>query len=215
MGVNTKIWSLVLPGRRLQYFVMRIPMEPRYVKQYVLDKLNFPGSEPCIVVRRQKNDMVGWIVVSKEQVFTCIDKWHRGNGHMGQERTWGYCIKKYNNVSQGLVRHYCDRNSVTQTEKGSRKPIQSKWYKDRFQINLIDSCMLRKRDPFVILMHWVMPVMDHAIGLSTCVLFQGSKLNLLHSGCKKSLASYATPRSFILTMEKSSHQQLVYNFFAN
>jgi len=46
---------------------------------------------------------LGKIVVSREQVFHCIDEWHRDNGHMGQERTWGYCKEKYYNVRSALL----------------------------------------------------------------------------------------------------------------
>ncbi len=44
--------------------------------------------------------------MSREEVFDCIDEWHRDNGHIGQERTWGYCKEKYYNISQALVKHY-------------------------------------------------------------------------------------------------------------
>jgi hypothetical protein len=94
---------------------------------------------------------------------------------MGQEKTWGYCKEKYYNVSQALVKHYCEtcpacmkKNPITQPAKGSRKPIRSRRYRDRFQIDLIDFCKLRKRrDPFGVLMRgWVMTIKDHATGLT-------------------------------------------------
>jgi hypothetical protein len=40
--------------------------------------------------------------VSREQVIHCIDEWHRDNGHMGQERTWGYC-KENTTMSHRLL----------------------------------------------------------------------------------------------------------------
>jgi hypothetical protein len=58
-------------------------------------------------------------------------------------------------------RHY------TKNEKGSRKPIQSKNFRDRYQIDLIDMSKLRKRDPFGVLMRWIMTVKDHATGLTS------------------------------------------------
>jgi hypothetical protein len=57
------------------------------------------------------------------------------------------------------------KNPITQPAKGSRKPIKSRRYRDRFQIDLIDFRKLRKRDPFGVLMHWVMTLKDHATGL--------------------------------------------------
>ena len=147
----------------------------KYAKQqYVLMENVDPGSSmPRTVLRRWENGAIGRIVVSREQVFHCIDEWHRDNGHMGQERTWGYCKEKYYNVAQALVKHYCEtcpacikKNPITQPAKGSRKLIRSRCYRDRFQIDLIDFHKLRKRDPFGVLLRWVMNIKDHVTGLT-------------------------------------------------
>jgi hypothetical protein len=58
------------------------------------------------------------------------------------------------------------KNPITQPAKGSRKPIKSRRYRNRFQIDLIDFRKLRKRDPFGVLMCWVMTIKDHATGLT-------------------------------------------------
>ena len=58
------------------------------------------------------------------------------------------------------------KNPVTKNVKGSRKPIRSSYFRDRFQIDLIDFTKLRKRDPFGVLMRWIMTVKDHATGLT-------------------------------------------------
>jgi transposase InsO family protein len=58
------------------------------------------------------------------------------------------------------------KNPITQPAKGSRQPIRSRCYRDRFQIDLIDFCKLRKRDNFGVLMRWVMTIKDHATGLT-------------------------------------------------
>jgi hypothetical protein len=57
------------------------------------------------------------------------------------------------------------KNPVTQPARGSRKPIRSVHFRDRFQIDLIDFCKLRKRDPFGVLICWVLVIKDHATGL--------------------------------------------------
>ena len=144
----------------------------KYAKQYVLEEIVVPGSDtPHTVLRRWENGAIGRIVVSREQAF--LDEWHKDNGHMGQERTWGYCKEKYWNIAQALVKHYCEtcpacmkKNPITQPAKGSRKPIRSRCYRDRFQIDLIDFRKLRKRDPFGVLKRWVMCIKDHATGLT-------------------------------------------------
>ena len=50
--------------------------------------------------------------------------------------------------------------------RGSIKPIFSKNFRDTLQVDLIDFCRLRKRDPFGVLMRWVMTLKDHATGLT-------------------------------------------------
>jgi hypothetical protein len=57
------------------------------------------------------------------------------------------------------------KNLVTQLARVSRKPIRSVHFRDRFQLDLFDFCKLRKRDPFDVLMCWVLVIKDHATGL--------------------------------------------------
>jgi hypothetical protein len=95
-----------------------------------------------------------------------------GNGHLGSERTWTYCKNTYWNVSQEHVRIYLKtcltcmkKNLVTRTFKGSRKPIFSKSFHNRFQLDIINFQALRKRNLFGVLMRWVLTIKDHATGL--------------------------------------------------
>jgi len=55
---------------------------------------------------------------------------------------------------------------VTKKLKGSIKPIFSKNFRDRFQLDLIEFRRLRKRDPFGVVMRWIMTLKDHATGLT-------------------------------------------------
>jgi hypothetical protein len=120
----------------------------------------------------------GRIILSREEVFHGINEWHHHNSHLGQERTWEYCKAKSWNVTQDHVRHYCTtcftclhKNLVTKKLKGSIKPIFSKNFRDRFQVDLINFCRLRKRDPFGVLMRYVMTLKDHATRLTfVCAL---------------------------------------------
>jgi hypothetical protein len=88
---------------------------------------------------------------------------------MGQERTWTYCWSKYFNVTQQLVRIYCEtcvacckKNPVGNTQKGSRKPIILLNWRSRFEIDLMDFRKLQKRDPFGVFLHWILNLKDHA-----------------------------------------------------
>ncbi len=129
---------------------------------------------------------------------------------MGQVRTWGHCRENYFNITQELVKHYCKtcpvcmkKNPVTQPARGSRKPIRSRNFRDRFHIDLIDFCKLRKRDPFGVLMRWVLVTKDHVTGLVYMCALPRKHPNLV----RRYLASSAFPRSFIQTMGKSSLQK--------
>ena len=122
----------------------------------------------------------GRIVLSREELFDAIDEWHHQNGHLGQERTWEFCHQKYWNVTQDHIKHYCmtcytctKKNPVTQKIRGSIKPIFSKNFCDRFQVDLVDFCRLRKRDLFGVLMRWAMTLKNHASGLTyICALLR-------------------------------------------
>ena len=120
--------------------------------------------------------------------------------------------------TQALVKHDCEtcpacmkKNPITQPAKGSRKPIRSRCYRDRFQIDPIDFCKLRKRDPFGVLMRWGMTIKDHSQTQPDsliCVLCPGSILTSFRTSCRKSLVSLAIQRYSIQTMGKSSLQKL-------
>jgi hypothetical protein len=144
------------------------------------EEIQARGSPPRIIVRRIESKgkgkktvkVPGRIVVSREQVFSAIDEWHHGNGHVGMERTYTYCREQYFNCTQRLVRIYCAtcftcmrKNLIAKRARGKRKPILSKALHDRFQLDLIDFCKLRKRDPFGVLMCWVLTIKDHCTGL--------------------------------------------------
>ncbi len=125
-------------------------------------------------VEKETNSVVvGCIVISREELFNAINEWHHQNGHLGQERTWEFCRNKYWNVTQDHVKSYCTtcyhclkKNPVTRKLKGSIKPIFSRNWQDRFQVDLVDFCRLRKRDPFGVLMRWIVVLKDHATGLT-------------------------------------------------
>lgn len=153
----------------------------KYVNRYWLEYIQLPGEETRrAVLRRKEKDRAngGRIVVSREHVFDAIDEWHRKRGHMGQERTHNYCRDKYYNCTQRLVIIYCEtcfvcmqKNPTVAPMKGSRKPIRSNHFRERFQIDLIDFRKMRKRDPFGVLMRWIMTVKDHSTGFTyVCAL---------------------------------------------
>ena len=141
------------PGKSaLLHFRRTHPTGNKYIHQYTVEEIWAPGDpKPRTVLRRlEKNKDTqlldpGRIVLSREEVFDGINEWHHFAGHMGQERTWGYCQEKYWNVTQQHVRYFCTtcfecmrKNPVPKKLRGSIKPIFSKNFRDRFQVDLID-----------------------------------------------------------------------------
>ncbi len=105
---------------------------------------------------------------------------------MGQERTWTYCRSMYFNVTQRLVGIYCKtcvacckKNVVSNMQKVSRKPIMSLNWRSRFEIDLMDFCKLRKRDPFGVLMRWILTLKDHATSLVYLCALPRKRANLI------------------------------------
>jgi hypothetical protein len=91
---------------------------------------------------------------------------------MGQERTWTFCAQKYFNVTQALVKVYCKtcivcskKNPVGNAKEVSKKPIWLLMFRERFELDLMDFCKLRKRDPFGVLIRWILTLKDHATAL--------------------------------------------------
>ena len=161
-------------------------------------RLEFNKEEGRIVEKEE-----GRIVISREELFDAINEWHHLNGHLGQERTWEYCRTKYWNVTQDHAKHYCmtcftcmKKNPVTSKVKGSIKPIFSKSFRDRFQVDLIDFCRLRKRDPFGVLMRWAMTLKDHATGLTHNCALQRKQAHLIAYKLQEIFGFIGYPKKF-------------------
>ena len=90
---------------------------------------------------------------------------------MGQERTWTYCSQKYYSISQALVDCYSKtciiclkENSCYRACQGEQGANKFRTFRERYQFDLVDFCKLRKKDPFGVLMHWILVIKDHAAG---------------------------------------------------
>jgi hypothetical protein len=216
----------------LTKFWLKYELGSKWVTLLHAVEIQGPGAPPCIVVRRieskgkgkKTKKVPGWIVVSREQVFSAIDEWHRGNGHVGMERTSTYCQEQYFNCTQRLVRIYCAtcftcmrKNPITKSARGSRKPILLKEFCDRFQLDLIDFCKLRKRDPFGVLMRWVLTIKDHCTGLVYLCALPRKCPKLAVYKLQEIFGSIGYPmvtqRFSTLTMGQNSLENLFYSFF--
>ena len=158
--------------KKLSHFRRKHKNGKHWVGKYHHDIITLPSGEMQNILRQIERNEIGRLVLSKERIFDAMYEWHcGGEGHFGAERTHKKCSIKYWNCTQRLVRLFCElcpeclgRNPKIKTIKGSRKPIKSKTFRERFQIDLIDMRKLRKRNPFRVLMRWIITIKDHATG---------------------------------------------------
>jgi hypothetical protein len=167
-----------------------------------------------------KKKVPGRIVVSREQVFNAIDERHRGNGHVGMERTSTYCQEQYFNCTQRLIRIYCmacftcmRKNPITKPAKGSRKPILSKAFCNRFQLDFIDFCKLRQCDPFGVLMRWLLTIKDHCTGLVYLCALPRKRPKLVLYKLQEIFGSIGYPKIFHTDNGKEFTRKLILGFF--
>jgi hypothetical protein len=139
---------------------------------------------------------------------------------MGQERTWTYCWSKYFNVTQRLVRIYyktcvafCKKNVVSNMQKGSRKPIMLLNWQSRFEIDLMDFCKLQKRDPFGVLMHWILTLKDHATSLVYLCVLPRKRSNLIAYKLQEIVGIIGYPMKFHTDNGKEFTAKVVLEFF--
>jgi hypothetical protein len=71
------------------------------------------------------------------------------------------------------------KNPVGNKQKGSRKPIMALNWQSRFELDLMNFCKLRKRDPFGVLMHWILTLKDHATSLVYLCALPRKRANLI------------------------------------
>ncbi len=104
------------------------------------------------------------------------------------------------------------KNPVTKNEKGCRKPIFSKNFRNRFQIDLIDFRKLRKHDPFDVLMRWVMTLMDHATGLTHICALPRKRPNLVSYQLQEIFGLIGYPKNFHTDNGKEFTAKLIMEF---
>ncbi len=71
-------------------------------------------------------------------------------------------------LCKNLLRMYVacsNKNPVGNAKKDSRKPITSLNWQSRFELDLMDFHKLRKRDPFGVLMCWILTLKDNATAI--------------------------------------------------
>ncbi len=118
-------------------------------------------------------------------------------------------------ILKGIKMRHCQAfiKPVTKTEKGCQKPIFSKNFQDRFQIDPIDFRKLRKRDPFGVLMRWKMTLKDHAIGLIHICALPRKRPDLIAYKLQEIFGLIEYPKIFHTDNGKQFTAKLVLQFF--
>jgi hypothetical protein len=180
--------------------------------------------EPFRVVKRMAWNEEGMMVVAeivtcRENVFEAIDEWHQGSNQLGSERTWMYCKNTFWNISQEHVRIYLKmclicmkKNLITRTFKGSCKPIFSKSFCDRFQLDIVNFQALRKLDPFGVLMRWVLTIKDHATGLMYLCALPRKHPDLVTYKLQEIFGVIGYPKIFHMDIGKEFTAKLILQF---
>ena len=88
------------------------------------------------------------------------------------------------------------KNSGIVKKKGARKPIISSEFRDRFQVNLIDMCTLRRKDVYGNMMRWIMTVKDHSTGLIYLVALPGKSAKYIAAELEKYFGFVGYPSIF-------------------
>lgn len=108
------------------------------------------------------------LVVHQDQVFDSIWECHQQAGHMKNHSTWSLVSKKYYNITEKLVENFVATCPVCIKEqpcakphKGAVKPIRSRSFRDRFQVDLIDFSKKATKDIYGIEQKWIMTLKDH------------------------------------------------------
>lgn len=141
-----------------------------WVKEYKVESGAFPDGTPKQTLIRIEADRpdAQRTVLPHTKIFDAIDEIHEAGGHMGQERTYTECSKKYYNVTQELVKIYCEscrscleKQPAISAHKGAKSPIVSAQFRDRFEVDLIDLRKKQKRDIYGVMQRWIVTVKDH------------------------------------------------------
>ncbi len=136
----------------------------KYIHQYTVEEIWARGDpEPRQVLKRLKSirTILIWFSQRKSSrqsmsgIITMATLVKRGHGNSAKP-SFGMSLK----IMSSIIAW-----PATKKLLGSIKPIFSKNFRDRFQVDLIDFCRLRKKDPFGVLTSWVIILKDCAIRL--------------------------------------------------
>jgi hypothetical protein len=141
----------------------------RWKKTFEVEEGWLARGEPIkrlVRIDEDKSDSKRRLVVPILEVFDIIHQSHSITlGHMGEERTFADMSKKDYNPTQEIVAifiksclHCNQKQPVIKALKGAKKPISSKEFRDRFQVDLTDMRKKRMRNIYGVMQRWIMTI---------------------------------------------------------
>jgi hypothetical protein len=88
------------------------------------------------------------------------------------------------------------RHPNVPARKGTKKPILSSQFCDRFQVDLIDMQTMRKRDVYDQMQRWIMTVKDHLTGLVYLCALSWKKAAFVAAELEKFFGFVGCPKIF-------------------
>ncbi len=139
-----------------------------YVKQFAIEEAKGLDRSLKIILKHKKS---GGFVLHMLDIFDAIHKAHSRQRHLKVDKTLANCTMFYSPTyklcklftADCFVCH--ERHPNVPGRKGAKKPILSSEFRNHFQVDLIDMRMMRKRDVYGQMQHWIMTVKDHSTGL--------------------------------------------------
>jgi hypothetical protein len=88
-------------------------------------------------------------------------------------------------------------------------------WQSRFELDLIDFCKLRKRDPFGVVMHWILTFKDHATALVYLCALPRKWVNVIAYKLQEIFGIIRYPKIFYTDNRKEFTAKVVLEFFGD
>jgi hypothetical protein len=174
-----------------------------YVKQFQIEEAEGLDGSLKIILKHKKS---GGIVLHVLDIFDVIHEAHRRQGHSKVDKTLTKCTMFYSPtyklcklfINDCFICH--KKHPKVPARKGAKKPILSSEFRNRFQVDLIDMQIkmqiMRKRDVYGQMQHWIMTMKDHSTGLVYLCMLPWKKAELVAAKLEKFFGFVGYPKIF-------------------
>jgi hypothetical protein len=149
--------------------------------RYSLDILQMPnGSRQFSLKIRTSSSKkhTGTVIIPQSRVFDAIFSAHERVAHQKVAATHACCRKIFRNISQEQCSMFIKTCPTCATDSpnikklhGTVTPIRSARFRDRMQVDLIDMRSCRRKNPFGVMMQYIVVCKDHFTGfmVANCI----------------------------------------------